>query len=91
MKYSKIIFAYNKYQSKLISVESTIIYQYCQFQYIAKNSSRIEQDLLSHYNIVIENNVAINSTGMRTSQNNHCSVSLSFHLSLQMDSFSSIL
>ena len=79
MKYSKLIFAFNKYQSKLISVQGTV-YQYCLFQYIANNASTMVKDLLSHYNIVIENNVAVNSTGKRI-QKNYCSVSFCHFIS----------
>ena len=78
MKYSTITFAYNKYQNKLISVESIEkYYQYCLFQYIAQDSPTKKD----YYNIVIENNVVMNRYGFRISQNNYCSVSFCHFLS----------
>ena len=86
MEYSKITVKYNKYQKKIIDrgciEEYYQPYRYCLFQYITKNNLTITKDLLTHYDISIENNVAINDNGIRMpSQNNYCSVSFCHFLS----------
>ena len=83
MENSKISFANNRYQNRLILVENTEKYyqpyQFCLFQYITKNSIMVTKDLLIHYDITINHNGIINSTGFRSpSLDNHCSVIIFF-------------
>ena len=80
MEYSTVSFANNRYQDTLISVESTEghyyqPYQFCLFQYIAKDSKMVTRELLFHYDITINHNDIVNSTGFRLpSLNNYCSM-----------------
>ena len=80
MEYANITFMYNKYFSKLITIESTEdyyqpLYPFCLFQYITMNSSKMEE-LLPHYIIIINHNYNTDSNGITLPQlNNNCSVS----------------
>ena len=86
MENSKISFANNRYQNRLILVENTEKYyqpyQFCLFQYITKNSIMVTKDLLIHYDITINHNGIINSTGFRSpSLDNHCSTLFCHYIS----------
>ena len=98
MEYTNITFTDNKYYSKLLTIESTEdysqLYPYCLFQYITMDSNSSSEELLPHYSIIVNHNYNTNRNRITLpTQSNNCSsyIILSFHESLQMGPFSSIL